>query len=63
MAEYGYVWVSMADQNEDRQLFAMSEDGVSMDRIFTDKQFGKDIENNLTLISTESWRNMQKMEM
>ena len=44
----------MADQNEDRQLFAMSEAGVSMDRIFTDKQFGTDFENNLTLISTES---------
>lgn len=63
MAEYGYVRVSTADQNEDRQLIAMSEAGVSMDCIFTDKQFGKDFENNLTLISTESWCNMQKSEM
>ena len=42
MAVYGYVRVSSADQNEDRQLIAMDEIGVSFDRIFTDKQSGKD---------------------
>ncbi len=44
MAEYGYVRVSTADQNEDRQLIAMSEVGVPMDHIYTDKQSGKDFE-------------------
>ena len=44
MAEYGYVRVSTADQNEDRQLIAMSEAGVLMDHIYTDKQSGKDFE-------------------
>ena len=44
MAEYGYVRVSTADQNEDRQLIAMSEAGVPMNHIYTDKQSGKDFE-------------------
>jgi DNA invertase Pin-like site-specific DNA recombinase len=34
----GYVRVSTLDQNTDRQL-----DGISLDRIFTDKASGKDI--------------------
>ena len=33
----GYVRVSTVDQNADRQL-----DGVSLDRVFTDKASGKD---------------------
>lgn len=39
---YGYVRVSTKEQNEDRQLLAMQEFGV--DRIYTDKQSGKDFE-------------------
>lgn len=39
---YGYVRVSTKEQNEDRQLVAMYEFGV--DRIYTDKQSGKDFE-------------------
>ena len=39
---YGYVRVSTKEQNEDRQLVAMREFGV--DRIYTDKQSGKDFE-------------------
>lgn len=39
---YGYVRVSSKEQNEDRQLIAMREFGV--DRVYTDKQFGKDFE-------------------
>jgi DNA invertase Pin-like site-specific DNA recombinase len=44
MAVYGYVRVSSADQNEDRQLIAMSEKGVDPEHIFTDKLSGKDFE-------------------
>ena len=44
MTVYGYVRVSSADQNEDRQLLAMYEIGVSSDHIFTDKQSGKDFD-------------------
>ena len=39
---YGYVRVSSTDQNEDRQLIAMSELFVPQKRIFVDKQSGKD---------------------
>ena len=39
---YGYVRVSTKTQTEDRQLLALREFGI--DRIFTDKQSGKDFE-------------------
>lgn len=39
---YGYVRVSTKEQNEERQLIAMQEFGV--DRIYADKQSGKDFE-------------------
>ena len=42
MLEYGYIRVSSADQNEDRQLVAMQELGIPCERIFIDKQSGKD---------------------
>ena len=41
---YGYVRVSSQEQNEDRQLIAMSEAGVERANIFIDKQSGKDFE-------------------
>lgn len=41
---YGYVRVSTLDQNEDRQLSAMSGVGISSDSIFVDKQSGKDFD-------------------
>jgi len=44
MLEYGYIRVSSADQNEDRQLVAMQEQGIPTERIFTDKQSGKDFD-------------------
>lgn len=39
---YGYVRVSSADQNEDRQMVAMREAAVSEKNIFLDKQSGRD---------------------
>jgi len=39
---YGYVRVSTREQNEDRQLIAMREFGVTDGNIFLDKQSGKD---------------------
>ena len=44
MATFGYARVSSADQNEDRQTTAMSELGIPQERVFTDKQSGKDFE-------------------
>lgn len=39
---YGYVRVSARDQNEARQVLAMQELGITEDRMFLDKQSGKD---------------------
>lgn len=42
MTVYGYVRVSTKEQNEDRQLDALSELNVKGMKIYTDKQSGKD---------------------
>lgn len=44
MAEnsYGYIRVSSSDQNEDRQRIAMRRKAVAEEKIFVDKQSGKD---------------------
>ncbi|MCL2004347.1 MAG: recombinase family protein [Oscillospiraceae bacterium] len=42
MAVYGYVRVSAADQNEERQTLAMRGIKIPPEGIFTDKQSGKD---------------------
>lgn len=39
---YGYVRVSSKDQNEDRQLVAMSDMDIHRKNIYVDKQSGKD---------------------
>ena len=39
---YGYIRVSSKEQNEDRQVLAMSEVGVSGEMLYMDKQSGKD---------------------
>jgi len=44
MNEYGYIRVSSADQNEDRQLVAMQELGITSKNTFIDKQSGKDFD-------------------
>lgn len=41
---YGYIRVSSKDQNEDRQLIAMKELGIPGERIYMDKQSGKDFD-------------------
>ena len=44
--EYGYIRVSTKDQNEQRQLIAMQEFGITGKQIYMDKQSGKDFERN-----------------
>ncbi len=44
MKTYGYVRVSSTDQNEDRQMIALSEVGIPAKNIYMDKQSGKDFE-------------------
>lgn len=41
---YGYIRVSSADQNEDRQVIALRERGISYEHLFIDKQSGKDFQ-------------------
>lgn len=41
---YGYVRVSSTDQNEDRQMIALSEAGVPKKNIYPDKMSGKNFE-------------------
>ena len=40
--EYGYIRVSTLEQNESRQVVAMYEKGLKDNKIFIDKQSGKD---------------------
>lgn len=42
MEIYGYIRVSSKDQNEARQVNAMTEFGISSNHLFIDKQSGKD---------------------
>ncbi len=53
---FGYVRVSSADQNEDRQLVAMREKGVKPSNIYMDKQSGKDF------LRTQYTRMVQKLK-
>lgn len=41
---YGYIRVSTKEQNELRQLMSMQDAGIDQERIFIDKQSGKDFE-------------------
>lgn len=41
---YGYVRVSSIDQNEDRQMIAMSDNNVPKGNVYIDKQSGNDFE-------------------
>lgn len=42
--QYGYIRVSSREQNEDRQRYAMYEQGIEKQNIFLDKQSGKDFD-------------------
>jgi len=42
METYGYARVSSIDQNEDRQLVTLTDLGVPPNKIYVDKQSGKD---------------------
>lgn len=44
--KYGYARVSTVNQKEDRQLDELTACGIAENRIFTDKQSGKDFERD-----------------
>jgi DNA invertase Pin-like site-specific DNA recombinase len=46
MAIYGYVRVSSADQNEDRQMLELNRLSIPQKHIYIDKQSGKDFERS-----------------
>ena len=56
MADYGYCRVSATDQNEERQLAAMDELNIPPEKVFIDKQSGKDFNRPAykTLLNTLS---------
>lgn len=54
MKEYGYVRVSSLDQNEERQMVEMRKIGITEDRIYKDKQSGKDF--NRPMYQKLLWR-------
>ena len=56
MPTYGYVRVSTADQNEDRQIFAMHEVKIQEEQIYTDKISGKDFQRPAYIALTEKLR-------
>ena len=39
--QIGYARVSSSDQNEDRQIIALTEAGIKKDDIFMDKEYGR----------------------
>lgn len=50
---YGYVRVSTKEQNEDRQLIALQQSGIAIERIFVDKKSGKDF-------NRPAWKRLRK---
>ena len=42
--QYGYIRVSSADQNEDRQIDALQGKGITRAHLYIDKQSGKDFD-------------------
>ena len=40
--QYGYIRVSTKEQNEERQIIALTEAGITSKRLYIDKQSGKD---------------------
>ena len=56
MATYGYVRVSTADQNEDRQMMAMDELKIPAEQIYMDKLSGKDFQRPAYIALTDKLR-------
>ena len=56
MKTYGYVRVSTADQNEDRQMIAMNELNIPAKQIYMDKLSGKDFDRPAYKMLTKKFR-------
>lgn len=47
MANYGYIRVSSKEQNEDRQVIAMTAEGLKPEELYIDKESGKDFDRTM----------------
>ena len=56
MTVYGYIRVSTAEQNEDRQTIAMAELKIPAERVYTDKISGRDFDRPAYKALTEKLR-------
>jgi len=54
MATFGYARVSDIRQNDERQMIAMSEQGIPLECVFADKQSGKDFDRPAYKLLLES---------
>ncbi len=61
MKNYAYIKVSSVDQNEDRQLDAMTALGISREDIFIEKQSGKNIKRPQLRILMETAKQGDKI--
>ncbi len=59
---YGYVRVSTAQQNQDRQYIAMRKYGVPEENIFSDKQSGKDFERPMYIRMLEKLKAIETLQ-
>lgn len=50
--EFGYVRASCTDQNEERQMIALRENGIQNRNIYMDKMSGKDFNRKTGLKTT-----------
>ena len=63
MEIYGYVRVSSIDQNEERQIKALSKCNIPKGNIFTDKKSGKDFDRPQYLQKLKILESMQKLSI
>jgi DNA invertase Pin-like site-specific DNA recombinase len=61
MKEYGYIRVSTVDQNEDRQLDMMAALGIPPERLFVEKQSGKNAKRPQLLLLMEAVQSGDKV--
>lgn len=66
-AVYGYIRVSTKEQNEERQVIALRESGVTDNHIFMDKQSGKDFDRpqylqEMKILKNDGWAEVAGFE-
>lgn len=57
---YGYIWIATREQNEDRQLIALSACEIPQSNLFTDKQSGKNFDKRAYKRLVKNWSQVVK---